>query len=401
MAVQGIFLSNQGIVGERQGDFASAILMTQPTGTAPFLAMSAGMKKESTQDTVFTWFEDAHITGRAATVSGGITTTVTVDDGSFYPPNTILLVEDTGEHLLVTAAAGNALTVVRGLAGTSVVSIDNTMHVQKLGNAFEEASGMPTAVTQQGHPRMNYTQIFRNGWAISGTAKAVKFLTGSKLAHNKKMCATYHAEDMERTFLWGKKTITTLNGKQFRLTDGVITQIENGGGHVVSAANTNTGSPVAGNFSRGDLEDFIRVVFRYNVMGQPNERIALGGDNVLAVLNKMTWLDGSYEIKQGETKLGINVNTILTPFGTLKLMTHPLMNENPTWRAEMYALHPGGITKRTLRDTFSEDYDKNGLRIQGKDADEGVITTEVGIQVGAPQTMGILRNVQKAVATKE
>src|SRR3546814_8751020 len=65
----------------------------------------------------------------------------------------------------------------------------------------------------------------------------------------------------------------------------------------------------------------------------------------------------------------------------------------------MYALHPGGITKRVLRDTFSEDYDKNGLRIQGKDADEGVITTECGIQVGAPQTMGILRNVLKAVKT--
>src|SRR3546814_7819361 len=118
MAVQGIFLSNQGIVGERQGDFASAILMTQPTGTAPFLAMSAGMKKEATQDTVFTWFEDAHVAGRAACVSGGTTTTVVVDDGSFYTPNTILQVEETGEHMLVTATAGNSLTVVRGLAGT-------------------------------------------------------------------------------------------------------------------------------------------------------------------------------------------------------------------------------------------------------------------------------------------
>src|SRR3546814_5577043 len=110
MAVQGIFLSNQGIVGERQGDFASAILMTQPTGTAPFLAMSAGMKKEATQDTVFTWFEDAHVAGRAACVSGGTTTTVVVDDGSFYTPNTILQVEETGEHMLVTATAGNSLT---------------------------------------------------------------------------------------------------------------------------------------------------------------------------------------------------------------------------------------------------------------------------------------------------
>lgn len=395
MTVQGIFLSNQGIVGERQGDFASAILMTQPTGTALFLAMSAGMKKRPTADTVFTWFEDSHVAGRTNTVSGGTGTAVVVGDGSFYTPNTILLVEETGEHLLVTASAGNALTVVRGLAGTAVVSISNAMNLQKLGNAHEEASGMPTAVTQQGAPRMNYTQIFRNGWAISGTAKAVKYLTGSKLAHNKKMCATYHAEDMERSFLWGKKMITTLNGKQLRLTDGVVQQIEIGGGTVLSAA---TGGQ-AGDLSRGDLEEHIRNIFRYNVLGEPNERIAMGGDNVLAAFSKMAWLDGSYELKQGETKLGIAITTILTPFGTLKLMTHPLMNENPVWRKEMYTLHPGGISKRTLRDTFHEDYDKNGLRIQGKDADEGVITTEAGVEVGAPQTMGILRNVTKAVAT--
>lgn len=399
MAVQGIFASNQGIVGERQGDFASAVLMTNPTGNSPFLAMTAGMGKEDASDTVFHWFEDSHNPGRAACVSGGTTTTVVVDDGSFYTPNTILLVEETGEHIFVVSVAVNTLTVIRGLAGTSIVSITGSHHVQKIGNAFEEASGMPTAVTQQGAPRMNYTQIFRNGWAISGTAKAVKFLTGNKLAYNKQMCAMYHAEDMERSFLWGKKAITTLNGKQFRLTDGVLSQIESNGGTVLSAATDSGSGAVAGELSRGDLEGFIQEIFAFNVKGQPNERIAFGGNMVLAALNRMTFLDGSYQISQGESKLGIAVNTILTPFGTLKLMTHPLMNENPVWNHEMYVLHPGGIKRRVLRDTNQEGYDKNGLRIQGKDADEGVITTEVGVQVGAARTMGILRNVQKAVAT--
>jgi hypothetical protein len=399
MAVQGIFASNQGIVGERQGDFSSAVLMTNPTGTAPFLAMSAGMGKEDASDTVFTWFEDSHNPGRATAASGGTTTTVVVDDGSFYTPNTILLVEETGEHMFVSTVAGNSLTVIRGLAGTSIVAITAGMHVQKLGNAFEEASGMPTAVTQQGAPRMNYTQIFRNGWAISGTAKAVKYLTGSKLAHNKQMCAMYHAEDMERSFLWGKKAITTLNGKQFRLTDGVLSQIEQHGGTVLSAATDSGSGAVAGELSRSDLEGFIQEIFTYNVKGQPNERIAFGGAMVLAALNRMTMLDGSYQISQGESKLGIAVTTIVTPFGTLKLMTHPLMNENPVWTHEMYVLHPGGIKKRVLRETNQEGYDKNGLRIQGKDADEGVITTEAGVQVGAARTMGILRNVQKAVAS--
>lgn len=395
MAVQGIFASNQGIVGERVGDFSSAVLMIDPTGNAPLLGLTSGMPKEGASDTTFTWTEDSHEPGRQACVSGGTGTTVVVADGSFYVPNTILMVEETGEHLFVTAAAGNSLTVIRGLAGTSIVSITSSHHVQKIGNAFEEASSMPTPVTQQGAPRFNFTQIWRNGWAISGTAKAVKFHTGSKLAYNKQMCATYHAEDIERSFIWGRKALTTLNGKQFRVTDGILTQIEQYGGKVVSAA---TGS-VAGNLSRGDLEAFIQEVFAFNVRGQPNERIAFIGSNALAVINRMAFLDGTYNFTQGETKLGIKITEVTTPFGTLKLMTHALMNENPVWTNEMYVLHPGGIKKRMLRDTFPENYDKSGNGVQGKDADEGAMTTEGGIQVGAARVMGIMRNIKKAVAT--
>lgn len=394
MAVQGIFASNQGIVGERLGDFSSAVLMTNPTGNAPLLGLTAGMPKESAQDTTFTWYEDGHEPGRQACVSGGTTTTVVVADASFYVPNTILLVEETGEHLFVTAVASNSLTVIRGLAGTSIVSITSSHHVQKIGNAFEEASALPTPVTQQGAPRFNFTQIWRNGWAISGTAKAVKFLTGSKLAYNKKMCSNYHAEDIERSFIWGKKALTTLNGKQFRLTDGILTQIEQYGGTVETA---NSGG--SGQLARDDLETFITEVFAYNVMGEPNERVAFIGSTALAAIQKMAWLDGSYQFSAGETKLGVKINEVMTPFGTLKLMTHALMNENPVWTKEMYVLHPGGIKKRMLRDTFPEDYTHSGNGTQGKDADEGAITTEGGIQVGAAKTMGIFRNIATGVAT--
>lgn len=394
MAVQGIFASNMGIVGERVGDFASAILMTNPTGNSPLLGLTAGMPVESAGDTTFNWFEDGHISGRQATVSGGTTTTVVVADGSFYTPNSILLVEETGEHIFVVSVASNTMTVVRGLAGTSIVSIDNTMHVQKIGNAFEESSSMPTAVTQQGTQRFNFTQIYRNGWAISGTAKAVKFLTGSKLAYNKSMCATYHAEDVERSFIWGKKALTTLNSKQFRLTDGILTQIETYGGDVRTA---NTGG--TGNISRGALEDWMQSIFSYNVKDSPNERVAFCGNKALAVVNRMAFLDGTYQFSQSETKLGIKITEVLTPFGTLKLMTHTMMNENPVWTKEIYALHPGAIKKRVLRPTFPENYDKSGSGVAGKDADEGAITSEMGIQVGAAKTMGIYRNLTTAVAT--
>jgi hypothetical protein len=394
MAIQGIFTSNQGIQGERVGDFSSAILMTNPTGRSPLLGLTAGMMKESAQDTTFTWFEDSHEPGRQLCVSGALTNTVVVVDGSFYTPNTILEVQETGEHLFVTAAVGNSLTVVRGFAGTTQVSITGAHNVQKIGNAFEEASAMPTTVSQQGAPRFNFVQIFRNAWAISGTAKAVKYLTGSKIALNKNQCAGYHAEDCERSFIWGKKTLTTLNGKQFRTTDGILTQIEQYGGSVVTA---NTGG--AGNISRGALESFIEGIFTYNVQGQPNERIAFCGNKALAVINRMAWLDGSYQFGESATKLGIKVTQVTTPFGDLNLMTHAMMNENPIWTREMYVLHPGAIKKRVLRDTIPSNLDGSSAGVAGRDADEGVITSEKGIQVGAAKTMGIYRNLVTAVAT--
>lgn len=393
--IQGIFMSNQGILGDRVGDFASAILQIAPTGTALMLALSSGMGKAAANDTIFNWFEDSHQAGRTTVVSGTTTTTVTVGDGSMYVPGQILLVEETGEIVMVTAIVGNALTVIRGMSGTAVTSVTNSMHVQSIGNAHEEASPMPTAITQQGSNRSNVTQIFRNSWAVSGTAKAVQFRTGNKVAHNKKMCALYHAEDMERAMLWGRKHIGTFNGKPFRMTDGIISQIEQFGGTVEDVTDGTT----PGNFSRGLFEDFIQDVFRYNVKGQPNERIAIGGDQWLAGLNRMTMLDGTYNISQGETKVGITVSTIVTPFGTLKLMTHPLMNESPALRGDLYVLHPGGIRRRMLRETFEEGYDSNGNRIDAKDADEGVITTEFGVEVGAASTMGVLRGFTKAIAT--
>lgn len=397
MAIQGIFASNQGMVGDRQGDFANAVLQINPTGTALLLALTSGMPKAGAADTIFNWYEDTHISGRSAVVSGGTTTTVVVADGSFYVPGTVLMGESTGERMLVTATAGNSLTVIRGLGGTAVVALTNAMFVQSIGNAHEEASGIPTAVAQQGHPRMNYVQIFRNSWAITGTAKAISFRTGSKLAKNKRDCAMYHAEDMERAFLWGVKHIGILNGNQFRMTDGVLTQIEQYGGKILSAATDSGAGAVAGQLSMVDLQEFMRSIFSLNVKGQPNERIVLGGDLVLAAINRMTILDSTYNISQGESKVGIEVTTVTTPFGKLKFMTHPLMNENPTWQHEAYILHPGAIRRRVLRDTFEENYDSNGNRILGKDADQGLMTTEAGIEVGAAQTMGILKNVQKGV----
>lgn len=388
MSVPGIFASHQGIVGTRVGDFASGILNIDPMGTAPLLALTSGMPVERATDTTVTWFEENHISGRTATVSGALTTTVVVVDGSNYVPGTVLLVEETSEIMLVTAAAGNSLTVVRGLSGSTITSITSAMNVQSIGNAFEEgASGRPTAVASQGFPRVNLTQIFRNAWAITGTAKAVQWFTGSQVAKNKADCGRFHAEDQERAMLFGRKHLGTLNGKQLRLMDGLLTQIAQYGGTIQAAGATTT---------QAQIRDFLRRIFTYNVRGQPNERIAYTGNLGLQILNEAARMDGNFQIREGETKFGLKYTTFVSPFGDVQLMTHPLMNENPVWSRDLHVFHPGGIKRKMLRATFPENYDGNGNRIQGQDADEGVLTTEFSICCMGASTMGSLTGLTAA-----
>lgn len=333
-----------------------------------------------------------------AVAANNVVTSITVADGSLYVAGQILLCMETGEQMIVTASNGNVLTVIRGSGGTTPTAMTTAMFVQAIGNAQSESSDMPTAVTQQGIARFNVTQIFRNSWAVSGTAKAINFRTGGKVAKNKRDCAMYHAEDIERSFLWARRDTRTLNNNPFRVTDGLISQLEQYGATVTTANSAAPGAgAIAGQLSFNDFEDFMRIVFAKNVKGQPNERLCLGGDIALSQFNKMARLDGTYEVYKEETTYGIQVNTIVSQFGRLKILTHPLMNENPVWQKELYVIHPGAVIKRVLREPNEEGYDTNGQRIDAKDADQGVITSEMGVAIGAAQTMGIYRNISKAV----
>lgn len=397
MAIRGIFASHSGIVGDRQSDLAARVLMTMPGGMAPMLALSSGMPSERAADTAFSWIEDSHISGNS-TVNGAVAdtaaTTIVVDDANIWTPNTILLEQETGEHMLITSITGNTITVIRGLSGTTPTAIADEDHLQSIGTAFEEAGGKPTPVTQRGESRTNYTQIFKNGWAISGTAQSIDFLTGSQLAMNREQCFAYHAEDLERAFIWGKKDVRVINNKQFRLTDGILSQIESYGG-LVEPANYEGGG--AGEMALVGLQNFMRRIFDVRVKGLPNERIAFTGSYVLEQIQKMVLLDTSYQIYANESEYGIQVLTLNFFNGSLKLVTHPLMVENEIWSKELYVLHPGLIRKRKKRDSWSEEFSPQKQNNNGTDATEGYIAIETGFEVKCASTMGIMRNIETAV----
>lgn len=392
MAVKGVFASDQNIQSSRKGDFASGILMTMPTGSAPLLALTAGMESKDATDTVVTWFEENHLSGRInITNNAGTGTSVDVDDATQVLAGLVYLIESTGEYIYVESVSGSTLTVTRGFAGTTPTAVDGSSTakpMQRISNAQEEGSAKPTAIANLGFPVFNYMQIFRNAWDVTGTARAVDYHTGDIVAKNKRDAGIYHSEDIERAIIWGKQAIGIQNGKPFRTMDGIQAQITTN----VTAQGANT--------TWTEIDQFLQDVFARNIKGKPNERIAFCGNGVLQVLNKIARTDGNLtqiNLVPGQTDFGMKITKWMTPYGDISLMTHPLFNENPVWTKDLMVLHPGAMRTRYLRRTFEDTNDRSGTRA-GADADFGVLTTEMCMEYRSEITGGLFTGIDTAAA---
>lgn len=379
MAVRGVFASDMHIQGNRKGDFASALLQIEPDGSAPLLALTSGMESADASDTIITWFEEIHMAGRGqVTSAGGVNSSATslqLNDASIFIPGTIALIEATGEYVFIAGIVSNTLTIERGFAGTTASAIANSAFIQRIGTAFEEGSSRPTGQAQLGYPKFNYMQIFRNAWDVTGTARKVDYYTGDIVAKNKADCMRFHAEDMERSLLFGKKTVGSRNGKPFRTMDGVLSQI-------VTNVTAESGSVTLVN-----INVFLEGVFAKNIKGKPNERIAFIGNSVAEVVFELVMKQSVYNIEAGITEFGMKVIRWNTVFGDITMLRHPLMVESPLWTKDLYVLHPGAMRMRYLRRTLDDSYDSEGRRA-GIDADYGVLTTECSVEYKAEITGG-------------
>ena len=376
----GIFTSNSGINGERVDSFASRIYKFGYAGTAPMLALSSGMAKQQLKAKIVHWFEEEEYSGHIDIVNNaGTGNTITFKSGTVLPKS-ILYVESTGERMYVTAASGLTVTVQRGFAGTPITSIDGSttaVGAFVIGSSFEEASDAPAPMMTVGYPMMNYSQIFRDSWANSRTATKIDWHTGDKVAKNKLDAFANLAKGIERALLFGCRSMFTTDGRQNSTMDGLVNMIK-----------TNVATTADGKLAWFDLIDFIAQLYEYNVDGQPQERVAFCGNNVVSVINKLVYNRNDVRIVVGQTDFGIKVNTIHTAFGDLTLLTHPMFNASPTWRNNLLVYHPGAVTLDYMDDALITDSTPPGM-----DGEKYTITSELTMEYACEKSAGLFTNI--------
>ena len=415
--------------------FPSMINYLLPKGDASLFGLTAKMQEETALQIEHGFFAKVMVFP-SFVVNGAIadtvTTALTVYDSSQVIPNGLYKAVGTSaggtgtltpnttfasEIVLVTAVgSGTAITVTRGVGGSAANIAADEMFVH-IGNAFADASTRPNSFLTKEIRVINYTQIFRNAWAISGTVAAIQNLLGdTNLAKSKRECSQYHAMDIEKTLFFGLRSNTpgtAGTSNAFRTMSGIVSQISDGqsanlflpgttySSNISTANSKVSGTPTAGVLSMDDFENWIDGLANMSYSPESGmERVVFVGKTSHKVLNRLARLNATYFIERGTTEWGLRFDRIKLARLDVVVIEHPLFNTNLQWASLIVGVDLASLSLAYMvgRKTKAEEYNQNGLAIDSAvDAAGGSLLTELTILCKNPTGCGIMTNVLQAV----
>jgi hypothetical protein len=379
--------------------FAGMITRLMPNGQAPLFGLTSMLKDETAVQVEHGFFTKTMVFPNLnldAAVADGAATTFTVASTANVLPGMLMRAQSTGEVVLIlTVPSGTSVTVRRGVGTIAAAAIADNVNFYQVGNAFEEGSSRPSALSIQAVRVTNLTQIFRNSWALTDTARATQVIAGdTNMAESRSECAAFHAVDMEKAIFFAQKYSGTLNSQPIRTMDGLINQVT-----VNAAANVNTAGATT-NYTQ--LEALLDVCF--NTVTDPkvaNERVLFCGGAAKRVLNNIGRLNGTYQLVDGQTSYGLQFSSFKTSRGTFRMIEHPLFNSNVDWAKMAVAVDLSSFNLAYLGDrkTQSSEYGANGQALEtGVDAVGGSLTTEMTCLVKNPAANAIIYGLTAAAA---
>lgn len=396
----GVFNTGNLATDLAKKSFAGLITKIGPNGSAPLFAMTAMMKTEIAAQIEHGYFSKTMIFPSVllgAAVADGIVTDLTVVNSANILPGMVLEADTTFEHLVVEAVlSATSIRVSRGAGTVAAGAIANTVNLWMVGNAYEQSSLRPSALSIAAVRNTNYTQIFRNTWAISDTLRQTMVIAGdTNVAENKQDCAMFHAADIEKAIIFGQKIITTRNGQPYTKMDGLINRVRTD-----AAANITT---LGATTTYTQLETAIDPVFNQTTdISSSNERILFVGGVAHRVLNAIGRLNGTYQLVDGQTSYGLQFSTFKLSRGTLRVIEHPLLNafgSTSTWAKMAIVCDIPTFNlaylgdRKTQHEAFNDPALNRGYSVDnGIDATGGTLTTECTALFKNPSANAILYN---------
>jgi len=403
----GLFTSSQLTQDLAQKSFAGMITRLMPNGQAPLFGLTSMLQSDTAVQTEHGFFSKTMLFPQFQVSAAGQTaadTTFTVVSTAQLLPGQIHRVDSTGENIIINSIiSATQMTVTRGVGTVVGTIIAANIYAYQVGNAFEEASLRPNSLIINPVRITNYTQIFRNTWAISDTVRATQMIAGdTNVAESRQDCAAFHAADIEKTLFFGQKSQGTRNGQAFRTADGLINIIGNISYYPAYMSTTNVTTALATtNYTQ--LEAALDPVFNQTTDPKvSNERVLFVGGAAKRVLTAIGRLNGIYQMVDGQTSWGLQFSTIKTSRGTFRVIEHPLFNSNVSWQKMAVAVDLSSFCVAYLGDrkTQNKEFNQDGSEANdnGIDAVGGTLTTELTTVVKNPPANAVIYGLTAGAA---
>ena len=380
--------------------FAQAITRLMPNGTAPLFGLTSLLKDETASNIEHGYFTKTMIfpsVTLTAAVADGAATTFTVASTADIVPGDLLMAESTQEIVQVlTVPSTTSITVTRGVGTVAAAAIANSVALRTVGNAFEEGSVRPSAVSIIATRYVNNTQIFRNSWAVTKTAAAIPQIAGAGyVSESKQDCAALHAMAIEKALFFGQKFMGTKNGQPFHTMEGIVRRVTDAAPSNI----TTLGATTNWTQLEAALDPTLQTVT--DPKGG-NIRTMFVGGTARRVLHNIARLNSSYQITTAETAWGLQIDTIKAPRGTFEIIEHPLFNaygSSSAWAKMAVICDLNAFSMAYLRKTSDAAYNSSGALVDnGVDAEGGTLTTELTCTIKNPAAFGIIYNFTAAAA---
>lgn len=394
----GVFNAGQNPSMLNARSFAATILRLFPNGNAPLFALTSQSGKSKAKASTHGYFSKsmAFVTVQLAADEAGTpsqNTALQVADTSQLSPGMVLFNPRTRENIRVNSITDathfNAARGFGRVAAALILAADKLLHI---GTAFEEGSQRPAARALKVVYVSNFTQIFRNAWALTDTARASYAEAGySNIAESRKDCALFHSTDIEGAMWLGQAKMDVYNGQPMHTTQGLIDSITQYAPTHVNTAGSST--------SYDDLIDMVTPAYQYSTdQSNPKERILFTGNHGIRVIDTIGRKSGQVYIQQSETSFGMHFTQFRFHKGTINMIEHPLFNG---WGLDDMAVIVDlpAVKQAYLdgRDTLTEEYapgkDTGDF---GVDAQGGSLTSELAVENVNPYSMAVIYGLNAA-----
>lgn len=380
--------------------FAATMLRLFPDGAAPIFSLTSQTGRSRAVSSTHGYFTKTltfgSVTVNDATDMSDSDTVMVVDSTTGILAKMVLYNPTTRENVrVVSVDSATQLTITRAFGRVAAGVILDNQVLPVIGTAFEEGSPRPTARGLTSVYVANYTQIFRNAWAVTDTARASLAEMGfSNIAENRKDNALLHSVEIESAIIFGQPKMDTTGTQPLHATQGIIDAVEQyaPGNTTVMGATT----------SYDQLIDAIEPAWTYSHdLGDARSRMVFAGSTAMKVFNEIARASGTVQIIQGATSFGFQFSRFMFYKGSIIMVEHPLFNGMPGMSGLAVGVDMPALKLAYMegRDTRAEEYGGTGRNnANGVDADGGSLTTEFAVELLNPAGCFVLYGLTAGVA---